>query len=105
MGAMPASAANPEHQVPEEDRLRAQLYRLLAFVLARPPGQDGLSVLSGLSGDSTDLGQALGTLGRVAGATSPHQAEREFHDLFIGVGRGEFKELLACGHIKQVRRA
>ena len=89
MGAMPVSAASPENNVPEEDHLRAQLYRLLAFVLARTPEADGLAVLGGLDGDSTDLGQALGTLARVARATTPHQSDREFHELFIGVGRGE----------------
>jgi len=89
MGAMPVSAAYPEDNVPEEDHLRAQLYRLLAFVLARPPEAEGLAVLGGLDGDSTDLGQALGTLARVARATTPHQSDREYHELFIGVGRGE----------------
>lgn len=89
MGAMPVSAASPENNVPEEDHLRAQLYRLLAFVLARTPEADGLAVLGGLDGDSTDLGQALGTLARVARATTPHQSDREYHELFIGVGRGE----------------
>jgi TorA maturation chaperone TorD len=89
MGAMPVPAANSEKNVPEEDHLRAQLYRLLASVLARPPGADGLAILGGLDGDGTDLGRALGTLARVARATSAHQADREYHALFIGVGRGE----------------
>lgn len=89
MGAMSASAADSKNNVPEEDQLRAQLYRLLAFVLARPPGAEGLAVLGGLDGDATDLGQVLGTLARVARATTTHQAEREYHALFIGVGRGE----------------
>ena len=89
MAGMPVSAANPDNNVPEEDRLRAQLYRLLAHLMARPPGADGLALLGGLDGDATELGQALATLARVARATTPHQADREYHDLFIGVGRGE----------------
>lgn len=86
---MPATAAKSDNNVPEEDHLRAQLYRLLASVLARPPGADGLAILGGIDGDGTDLGQALGTLAKVARATTAHQADREYHALFIGVGRGE----------------
>ena len=86
---MPAKAAKSNNNVPEEDHLRAQLYRLLASVLARPPGADGLAILGQIDGDDTDLGQALGTLARVARATTAHQADREYHALFIGVGRGE----------------
>lgn len=89
MGGMPVSAARPDNNVPEEDRLRAQLYRLLAHLLARSPGADGLALFGGLSGDDTELGRALDTLARVARATTAHQAEREYHALFIGVGRGE----------------
>ncbi len=86
---MPVTAANPDKSVPEEDRLRAQLYRLLAHLMARPPGADGLALIAGLSGDTSEMGRALDTLARVARATTPHQAEREYHALFIGVGRGE----------------
>lgn len=89
MGALPVSTADSESSVLEEDHLRAQLYRLLASVLARAPDQDRLAILGGLDGDGTALGQALGTLAKVARATSAHQADREYHNLFIGVGRGE----------------
>lgn len=89
MGGMPVSAAKPENNVPEEDHLRAQLYRLLAHFLARPPQAEGLALLGGLDGDATELGQTLATLAKVARATTAHQADREYHDLFIGVGRGE----------------
>ncbi len=89
MGGMPVSAANPDNNVPEEDLLRAQLYRLLAHLMARPPGADGLALIGGLSGDASDMGRAIDTLARVARATTAHQADREFHALFIGVGRGE----------------
>jgi TorA maturation chaperone TorD len=43
----------------------------------------------GLSGDNTDLGQAIGSLSDCAKTTKPKQADREFNALFIGLGRGE----------------
>ena len=48
-----------------------------------------LDQTAGLSGDDTDLGQAITALARVAKVTKPAAAEREFNALFIGLGRGE----------------
>lgn len=73
----------------EEDRLRAQAYRLLGALLANPPGAETLATIAGLEGDETDLGQALTALGRAAGTFSPAAIDDEFHALFIGMGRGE----------------
>jgi TorA maturation chaperone TorD len=73
----------------EEERLRAELYTLLSRLLARPPGQDDLDRLAALAGDDSDLGQGISALARLAAATSPRAAEREYNNLFIGLGRGE----------------
>jgi len=73
----------------EAEVARARLYGLLAALLARPPGEDMLTRLRGLSADGTPLGSALGALAEAAGEASPASAEREFFHLFIGVGRGE----------------
>ncbi len=75
--------------VTEEDLLRAQLYDFLAVLLAAPPDKALLAKTAALSGDDTELGQAFQAMARVAAVTSPAGAEREFNDLFIGVGRGE----------------
>ncbi|MEO0822805.1 MAG: molecular chaperone TorD family protein [Pseudomonadota bacterium] len=75
--------------VAEEDLLRADLYDLLAALLARPPSRELIDRVASLSGDETALGQGVGALSRLARATSERAAEREFHNLFIGVGRGE----------------
>lgn len=75
--------------VPEEDVLRADLYDLLAALLAAPANADLLARLRGLDGDTTSLGQAVGTLAKLAGQQGPGSVEREFNRLFIGVGRGE----------------
>jgi len=73
----------------EEDALRAQLYRLLAHCLHKPLDADGLAMAASLEGDDTDLGRAIETFAKVASKSAPDTVEQEFHDLFIGVGRGE----------------
>ena len=72
-----------------EDRLRADLYNYLGLVLAAPPNQMVLDQTAGLSGDESDMGQAINTLAAIAKRTSPKGAVSEFNRLFIGVGRGE----------------
>ncbi|WP_254448922.1 molecular chaperone [Thalassococcus sp. S3] len=75
--------------VTEEDRLRADFYNFLGLLLAGPPDRMLLDQTAGLSGDDTDLGQAISTMARVAKVTKPAAVEREFNALFIGLGRGE----------------
>lgn len=72
-----------------EDRLRADFYNFLGLLLAGPPDQLLLDQMAGLSGDDSDLGQAIQAMSRVAKVTKPAAAEREFNALFIGLGRGE----------------
>ena len=78
-----------ETPIGEEEGLRARLYDFLALLLAGPPDKDLLEKTAALEGDDTDLGQAFKAMARVARVTKPAAAEREFTDLFIGVGRGE----------------
>jgi len=73
----------------QEDALRAQMYRFLARLLAAPPDQALLKTISELDGDETALGTAMLSFGKLAAKTDLAQADSEFHDLFIGVGRGE----------------
>ncbi len=75
--------------VSAEDRLRADFYNFLGLLLAGPPDQMLLDQMAGLTGDDTDLGQAIQAMARVAKVTKPSAAEREFNALFIGLGRGE----------------
>jgi TorA maturation chaperone TorD len=72
-----------------EDRLRADQYRLLAAFLAAPADAGLLQLAAGFAGDDTEYGQALAALAGRARQTSPQAASREYHDLFIGIGRGE----------------
>jgi TorA maturation chaperone TorD len=71
------------------DAERAQLFALLGRLLAGVPESDLLHRLSALAGDATPVGEAIGSLARSAAAAEPRALEREFFDLFIGVGRGE----------------
>lgn len=74
----------------EEDRLRADLYRLLARALLGPPDDAFLRALADLKGDGSPVGKAFAALARVALRTSAPQARDEYDALFVGLGtRGE----------------
>mgnify|MGYP000294600745 CR=1 FL=1 len=75
--------------LPEEDRLRADLYNFLGLILSGPPDQLLLDQTASLSGDESDLGQAINTLATLARKTKLAAIEREYNALFIGLGRGE----------------
>ncbi|WP_170348412.1 TorD/DmsD family molecular chaperone [Ruegeria atlantica] len=84
------TAGNAQNlEVSAEDRLRADFYNFLGLLLSGPPDQMLLDQVAGLTGDGTDLGQAIQAMARVAKVTKPAAAEREFNALFIGLGRGE----------------
>jgi TorA maturation chaperone TorD len=85
---MLAAEASVDDILPEE-RLRAHQYQLLARFLAAPPDAALLELAVGFTGDDTDLGRALAELAHRAGRITPEAASREYHDLFIGIGRGE----------------
>lgn len=73
----------------EVDAARAQEYALLAALLARAPDAALLRRIARLRGDATPLGAAHRALAQAAADATPDEIEREFFDLFIGVGRGE----------------
>ncbi len=77
------------YTIAEEDRLRADLYNFLGVILSGPPDDMLLGQTAGLQGDSTDLGQAVSTLAKMARITKPRTVESEYNRLFIGLGRGE----------------
>ncbi len=83
------AAAVQRVEIAEEDRLRADLYGFLSALLAAPPDRMLLDKTAALQGDESELGRAIGTLAKLAKATTPSSTEREFTKLFIGLGRGE----------------
>jgi TorA maturation chaperone TorD len=68
---------------------RSNEYALLASLLARAPDATLLRRIAALRGDATPLGVAHAALAQAASETSVEKAEREFFDLFVGLGRGE----------------
>jgi TorA maturation chaperone TorD len=72
-----------------EERLRAHQYQLLARLLAKPPERNLLELACGLAGDDTEFGRALAELAERARQATPESASQEYHQLFIGIGRGE----------------
>jgi TorA maturation chaperone TorD len=87
--AVSGARSKKAEDVLPEDELRANQYRLLASFLARPPSLVILQLAAGFTGDETDLGQGLSILAKLAQRTTPEAAAAEYHDLFIGLGRGE----------------
>lgn len=77
------------YTIAEEDTLRADLYNFMGVILSGPPDDMLLGQTAGLQGDSTDLGQAVSTLAKMARITKPRTVESEYNRLFIGLGRGE----------------
>lgn len=75
--------------IDEVDSARAQEYALLAALLARAPDADFLSSLAQLRGNASPLGVAHVQLAEAAAQADEQRIEREFFNLFIGIGRGE----------------
>jgi TorA maturation chaperone TorD/DNA-binding transcriptional regulator YdaS (Cro superfamily) len=78
-----------EHVVDPVDAGRAHQYLLLASLLSAPPSNKLLGAIAKLEGDETPLGRAHAALAEAAQDAVAANIEREYFDLFIGVGRGE----------------
>lgn len=72
-----------------ENAARGDLYRFVAALLSSAPSQEMLAGTAALSGDQTALGQAITSLAQTARDSDAATVEREFFQIFIGVGRGE----------------
>jgi TorA maturation chaperone TorD len=83
----PESETSPE--IDDVTAARAQEYALLAALLARAPDAALLQRLATLRGEATPLGVAHAALAQAAAESNIANVEREFFDLFVGLGRGE----------------
>lgn len=72
-----------------EDAARADEYALLGALLWRAPTAETLAMVASLKGDASELGAAHHLLAEAARNADPAVIQREYFDLFIGVGRGE----------------
>ncbi len=84
-----SEAALAAQAVDPVDAGRAHEYRLLASLLAAPPSTKLLTAIARLDGDDTPLGRAHAALAEAADNAVAGKVEREYFDIFIGVGRGE----------------
>jgi TorA maturation chaperone TorD len=73
----------------EIDAARAREYALLAALLTRIPDRRLLDDIAELEVDASPIGLAHAALAEAARAARPEAVEREFFELFIGIGRGE----------------
>ncbi|MBI5263304.1 MAG: molecular chaperone TorD family protein [Bradyrhizobium sp.] len=78
-----------EQTVDPVDAARAREYALLATLLSAAPSKQLLDQLAALNGDATVLGRAHAALAEAASRAVAAQVEREYFDLFVGLGRGE----------------
>jgi len=75
--------------VDDVDLARSREYALLSALLARAPDADLLARLSRLGGDASPLGVAHVALAESAANANGTAVEREYFNLFIGLGRGD----------------
>jgi len=80
-------------KAPRDERLRANTYGLLGALLAAPPAESLIQLLTQISpaevGGGDDLAAAWEVL-RLAGERANVPAlDDEYHELFVGIGRGE----------------
>jgi TorA maturation chaperone TorD len=73
----------------ELDLARAQEYALLSVLLAKAPDAELLQRLEQIEGDDSEIGRAHADLADAAALINAKQLDREYFEVFIGVGRGE----------------
>jgi TorA maturation chaperone TorD len=76
----------------EEQQCRVGAYGMLAQLLRNPPDQQTLNRVSefaGLTAKTDELALSMSMLGLSANTSRSDTVDDEFHDLFIGMGRGE----------------
>jgi TorA maturation chaperone TorD/DNA-binding transcriptional regulator YdaS (Cro superfamily) len=81
--------AESDDAVDPIDAGRAQEYALLATLLSSAPSAALLEQIAQLRDDATTLGRAHAALADAASIAVPTEVEREYFDLFVGLGRGE----------------
>lgn len=83
----------PTEALNVEDRARADVYALLGALLARPPDASFLNLLRQIPvsdpSDDATMAAAWATLKQAAERAESEALKDEYHDLFIGLGRGE----------------
>jgi TorA maturation chaperone TorD len=90
--AVQAAVDWDEKPLAEEQQYRASAYAMLAALLRSKPEQSVLDQVAGftaIDGGGDEMAVAMSLLGLAAEKCSPESIGNEYHDLFIGLGRGE----------------
>lgn len=101
---MEALAIDQNVGMQPEEAARNAVYAFLALVLYGPPGDRAMGVAAGMASNETALGQAFKAFVDAHADADPSQTASEYHDLFIGVGRGElvpFKSYYLTGFLNE----
>ena len=77
------------NKITEEETVRSDMYQFLAGILQREPSEELIKSYNTLEGDETPVGKAFGVLANLAKKIPVSEIRSEYHNLFIGVGRGE----------------
>lgn len=91
-GSQPQRSAPVAPPLGADQKLRIGAYSLLASLLRAAPDDSILQYLQDTGRNATnddDIGAAMSSLAAAAQAADAAQTNEEFHDLFIGIGRGE----------------
>lgn len=86
---MISEATSKAIEIAPEDVDRAVLYGFVARMLQAAPIGAELDVLRSIDADDTEIGRGLAVLSQVARETTSDVLQRNYQDIFIGVGRGE----------------
>lgn len=86
---VPESVAAAVREIAPEDRGRAILYSFLAKTLYAAPTADDVETAKYFASDDSDLGRAFNDFIDAFEKSKKEDLGHEYHDLFIGVGRGE----------------
>jgi TorA maturation chaperone TorD len=80
---------DPTAELDDIEIARSREYALLSTLLSRAPDQAMLDRLADLPDDASPLGLAHAAIAQAARRTNSSLVEREYFDLFVGLGRGE----------------
>ena len=86
------TSRDPSGFLAEEQQYRAAAYGLIAAVLRSPPDNallQRVAQLSDVEREQDELSLSMSMLGLAARTSRADAVKEEFHDLFIGLGRGE----------------
>jgi len=91
--AVATGVAEGVRSAPREERLRANTYALLGALLAAPPAESLIRLLTQITpaevGGGDDLAAGWEVLRLAGERASAESLDDEYHALFVGIGRGE----------------